>query len=209
MPLSDAQIERYARQIILPEVGGRGQQRLLASSVRISGLDPASRVAALYLAGAGVGSLVVTGGVPDYAQRLRELNPDVTVATTVNSGSTFDVALLTDPHAASAASRGARLVLVAGEEEKGWWIAGLPSNPGSLPCFRCADLPFSRKLSEESSVEAGSFLALAVLRELLGVGVTLGGFLVRFQRSGETVGLQPLSRRERFADCGHEGIREA
>ena len=37
MPLTDAQIDRYSRQIILPEVGGRGQERLLARCVEVIG----------------------------------------------------------------------------------------------------------------------------------------------------------------------------
>jgi len=57
--LSDAQIERYSRQLILPEIGPKGQERLLAGAVALAG-DPGPNAAGLlYLAGAGVGRLTV------------------------------------------------------------------------------------------------------------------------------------------------------
>jgi adenylyltransferase/sulfurtransferase len=52
--LSDADVERYARQIVLPEIGGRGQERLLASRVQVLGDGPASLHAADLLRRAGV-----------------------------------------------------------------------------------------------------------------------------------------------------------
>lgn len=55
--LSEAQIERYARHILLREVGGVGQKRLLGSEVRIEGLGQVGTWASIYLALAGVGSL--------------------------------------------------------------------------------------------------------------------------------------------------------
>jgi molybdopterin/thiamine biosynthesis adenylyltransferase len=55
--LSDDQIDRYSRQIILPEVGVRGQQRLLASRVIFVGLTAAASTALAYLAAAGVGEI--------------------------------------------------------------------------------------------------------------------------------------------------------
>ncbi|MFQ5477031.1 MAG: hypothetical protein ACE5E4_00255 [Candidatus Binatia bacterium] len=54
MPLSDAQIERYARQIVLPDVGIEGQQRLLSATVLLVGDELGCRLAGLYLRAAGV-----------------------------------------------------------------------------------------------------------------------------------------------------------
>lgn len=53
MTLSDAQIERFSRQVLLPEVGGRGQERLLASRVRVTGVGTAAELAALLIGRAG------------------------------------------------------------------------------------------------------------------------------------------------------------
>ncbi len=49
--------ERYARQVILPEVGEEGQRRLAQSSALIVGLGGLGCPAGLYLAGAGVGRI--------------------------------------------------------------------------------------------------------------------------------------------------------
>jgi len=72
------QTERYARQLRLPEVGARGQERLLAGAVAISGNGPAAEEAALYLCAAGVGRLLIDPVLAArMAGRLAELNPDV------------------------------------------------------------------------------------------------------------------------------------
>jgi adenylyltransferase/sulfurtransferase len=51
------QIVRYSRQIVLPEVGGKGQKKLLNSSVLIIGAGGLGSPAAIYLAAAGVGRI--------------------------------------------------------------------------------------------------------------------------------------------------------
>ena len=54
---SNQQIERYSRHIILPEVGGMGQTKLLESRVLLIGAGGLGSPAGLYLAAAGIGTL--------------------------------------------------------------------------------------------------------------------------------------------------------
>jgi molybdopterin-synthase adenylyltransferase len=60
--LRDDQVERYSRQILLPEVGGRGQERLLAARVVVTGDGPAAAYAASLLAAGGAVVVVADGG---------------------------------------------------------------------------------------------------------------------------------------------------
>ena len=59
MSLSDAELERYARQIVLPEVGGVGQRKLEAASVAVVGAGGIGSAVIPALAGAGVGRLTI------------------------------------------------------------------------------------------------------------------------------------------------------
>jgi len=57
MALSDAQLDRYARQIIIPEIGARGQETLLASRVWLLGHPCGVSMARRYLSAGGVTTL--------------------------------------------------------------------------------------------------------------------------------------------------------
>ena len=74
MPLTEQQIERYSRHIILEQVGGAGQEKLLSSRVLIIGAGGLGSPAALYLAAAGIGTIgIVDGDVVDMSNLQRQV----------------------------------------------------------------------------------------------------------------------------------------
>jgi len=81
MILTEQQIERYSRHIILKQVGGKGQEKILNSKVLIIGAGGLGAPAALYLAAAGVGNLgIVDGDVVDLSNLQRQIihfTPDI------------------------------------------------------------------------------------------------------------------------------------
>jgi adenylyltransferase/sulfurtransferase len=99
-PLSKSDVERYGRQLIMKEIGATGQRKLIASSVLLVGAGGLASSAAMYLAGAGVGTIglvdfddietsnlqrqiihkqsgVGTSKAESAVRAIREYNPDV------------------------------------------------------------------------------------------------------------------------------------
>jgi adenylyltransferase/sulfurtransferase len=103
-PLSNDEIKRYSRHLIMPEVGMEGQRKLKAGSVLCIGAGGLGSPAAMYLAAAGVGTIglvdfdvvdfsnlqrQILHGTPDVGRsklasardRLRALNPEIEIKT--------------------------------------------------------------------------------------------------------------------------------
>ncbi len=104
MNFTEKQIERYSRQIILPEIGGKGQRKLLNSKVLIIGCGGLGSPVSYYLAAAGVGMIGLVDsdkvelnnlqrqilhftedvGIPKVESaknKLSRLNPDIKINT--------------------------------------------------------------------------------------------------------------------------------
>lgn len=102
--LTDRELERYARQVILDEVGEEGQGKLLAAKVLVIGAGGLGAPLLLYLAGAGIGTLGIIDDdrvdrtnlhrqvihdesgldrpkVESAAARIQAINPDIRVET--------------------------------------------------------------------------------------------------------------------------------
>src|SRR4029077_6078121 len=72
--LSNEEIKRYSRHLIMPEVGVDGQRRLKAGSVLCVGAGGLGSPAAMYLAAAGVGAIgIVDFDVVDFSNLQRQI----------------------------------------------------------------------------------------------------------------------------------------
>jgi molybdopterin/thiamine biosynthesis adenylyltransferase len=115
--LTEEQIERYSRHIILKEVGGKGQQKLLDGKVMIIGAGGLGSPIALYLAASGVGTIGIADAdvvelsnlqrqiahqtkdigvakVLSAKEKMEAMNPDVrvnTYHTWISAGNILDI----------------------------------------------------------------------------------------------------------------------
>jgi molybdopterin-synthase adenylyltransferase len=182
MALREEQILRYSRQILLREVGGRGQERLLEGGVRLSAGGPAGLTAAAYLAAGGTaveadatplapgaeGFLVGAGEVGMAASEvlgrvLPEVNPD--------SGPARGTGMLSE--------------LPATWHGEGPWVAlGGDGARGAVVfrarggCPRCFERTVAMLDAPPRGALAaglGALGALILQRLLLGLGPVLGG----------------------------------
>ncbi|MBL4601266.1 MAG: molybdopterin-synthase adenylyltransferase MoeB [Emcibacteraceae bacterium] len=73
MALNDEQLERYARHIILKEVGGHGQQKLMKAKVLVIGAGGLGSPLLMYLAAAGIGTIgIIDDDIVDLSNLQRQ-----------------------------------------------------------------------------------------------------------------------------------------
>jgi hypothetical protein len=149
MALSNQQIERYSRQIIVSGIGGIGQERLLASHLVLAGdIGDLERVLA-YMVGAGVGKITLrltagdtSLGVDALLERMHDLNREVSVnhAAADATDATLILALAGSAAALETiralSARQTRTPTVFARLDIPARIALLPAPP---PCLECAD----------------------------------------------------------------------
>jgi hypothetical protein len=187
MPLTNSQIDRYSRQIIVPKVGGVGQERLLASRLMIVGGVGGIEPVLAYLVGAGVGTIflrVPAGDTAAFAPviaAMRGLNPDVTIQVVSDIRDQVDLVL-------ALASNSDALENVRGFCSMRWnapmvfarldshaKVAVLPSRP---PCSVCADCDLLAPFEKRG--ENAGFVAMIAAVEALKT-------LVQYARAPEPV----------------------
>lgn len=80
--MRDDQVQRYARHILVPDIGGLGQTALLVATARLDlrEADPdAELIAATFLAAGGVGKLAIRGVTDAQIEQLSSHSPDTTI----------------------------------------------------------------------------------------------------------------------------------
>ena len=246
--LSDLQNQRYARQLILAEVGPGGQEKLLRSSALVVGAGGLGSPVLYYLAAAGVGRLGVadadTVAIPNLhrqilyatpdvgkakvdvaAERLRALNPDVTVVEHLLRVDESNIDALIGGYDAvvDAPDNFATRYLV----NDACWRAGKPLVeaavlgfsgmlmtiiPPKTPCYRCLYPNPPKEGAVPSTAEVGimgmvpgiigSLQALEAVKVLLGIGSSLGGRVLFFDGLGLGFEEMRLERNPGCAVCG-------
>jgi hypothetical protein len=177
--LSNEQIERYSRQIVLPEVGGRGQERLLAARVAILGHSTSAATAATLLGRAGVGVLELHGTIAP----LPELSPDCRVYRDAEPPTTplADVVVSLVDETALDEEPGVSGVLVGGEQARRPFVFGVRSSAHiqvatlvGQPCVGCLGHSWPRMgvaadepTGAPGTLALGALAASEVLRVLL------------------------------------------
>lgn len=251
MDFTQDQIQRYARHIVLPEVGGVGQEKLLNARVLVIGAGGLGTPLLMYLAAAGVGTLGVvdddvvdlsnlqrqvihgtgnigTAKVESAGQSVGDINPDISFVphqvrlTATNVDDLIGEYDLIADGSDNFATRflvndachlvGKTLVSAAILRFEGQ-IATFRSGRGDgEPCYRCLyreapPLGMVPSCSEGGVLGAlagavGSLQAIEVLKEIMGIGDTMAGWLMIYDALSSDVQKMKLPRDLTCPLCG-------
>lgn len=232
MDFTDAQVSRYARHILLDEIGGAGQAKLLAARVLVIGAGGLGSPVLLYLAAAGVGTIgVIDDDVVDLSNLQRQIvhttdrlgapkvesaratlaaiNPEVQVIphrqrlTADNARALFDgydiiadgsdnfpTRFLVNDACFFAGKPLVSAAILRFDGQLATFKAGMPAVTGVErgPCYRC----LYREPPPEGQIPTcaqagvlgafcgamGGLQATEVIKELLGIGESLAGWLL-------------------------------
>ena len=225
MALSNLNLERYSRNILLPEIGGVGQEKLLKSKVLVVGAGGLGSPVIMYLSAVGVGNITIIdhdiielsnlqrqiihstdkiGGFKSdsAASYVNKLNPDIKVTSINKKVSVENVDSLVLNHdvivdgsdnfdtrylIADSSFKNNKILVAAAITKYEGQISTWKRNENKYPCFRCLfpNKPKNALVGNCSSNGVigslggflGSLQATEVVKEILGIGESLAGFL--------------------------------
>lgn len=239
MDFTEDQIQRYARHILLREVGGEGQAKLMGARVLVIGAGGLGSPLLLYLAAAGIGTLgVIDDDVVDLSNLQRQIvhttasvgqpkvdsasatlhaiNPGVQVVAhkgRIDADNAMDLIGRYDVVADGSDNFATRFLvndacyfakktLVSGAilrfdgQLATYKPHGLTADGGEAPCYRCLfrepPPPGQTATCAEAGVlgalcgMVGSLQATEVLKEVLGIGESMAGYLTIYDGLGGT-----------------------
>jgi adenylyltransferase/sulfurtransferase len=214
MGLTDQQIERYARQIIVPGIGGIAQERLLGSRLMLSGNRADVGLVLPYFAGAGIGQIRLllpdgdSGGYDALIARVQSLNSDVSVSNAADdSNERFDLVFAIGDDRLAAASMLSPVLLPS----KVPTIIVSLAEPASValfttspPCPICADLKPTTTGPRSDYAGFVAMIAAAEGFKLLARSLPISpAGLLQFNRF--ECAMTPLRQTPRSIPCACEG----
>jgi molybdopterin/thiamine biosynthesis adenylyltransferase len=226
--LAEQQVARYSRQIIVPGVGGKGQQMLLSASVAIIGRGQMAATAALYLIAAGVGTISVGGPDDIDLADLAALNPDCRVelwpaevdtagAENIARGHDFTIVAGAAAEATAALNlacvRLGKPLVWGGVEGNVGRMAVLAGGQPGVPCYGCLQPSLDEDWSARDSSQpggavfgavaafVGTLQAMTVVKLVLGLETSTPARLLTYDGLAAVVSQTDIAKDPRCGVC--------